>query len=1115
MKVNHAKYDNRLTALYEQWLAGEKIGADAGASSKAPNSAFSPLYGVDVDMSTLASVENEYQIDINPLNTMFAIGSSTDGGTAGVGIYRTSDGGLTWISVDASVYGVTAACCDPAVAYASDGSVYVGILDTSPAGQYTLYSTDNGATFVNRGLLPLPDRNNIATDPSNPNIVYTTYSDLPATNRIKGYRSTDRGVTWSTSFFVGDAGQPSGYQQSSQPQVASNGTLYVGYQEYINSGAGCSAGVNNEVARSTDGGATFTHTSFPIVQGGACTSAQAGRGIFCVNTGGSSFRSRSFPVLAIHPTNPNIVYLNYTGGDLETAYTCGTATGFHSDMLFRKSTDGGATFSAPTKINDDPQGKDQYYGWIDVAPNGTLWAGWHDRREDANNFLHRWYQASSTDQGATWRKLDGAVGNDPVADVTSLPSTFIGDYAGIAAKNDRVLGMWWDARGDPYTDPQVPPAQGTPTPTATGTQSTASPTRTATLTPIATATSCATGNYNIVVAAATIVPGTTNIGSVCDDCVTDVTIPFPFTLYDQTFTQVGLDSNGKAHFPTGASVFTNTCLPGAGMTYTIFPYWDDQRTDVGTGVGIFTSTSGTAPNRIFNIEWRTTYFSGGGTANYELRLYEAAPSRFEVIFGVVTQGNASATGGVQKNSTLFLQDFCNGVGTPTTGSRLYTLSGGGCPTGTPATATRTATTGIVSPTATCAPGGGPIVFNGSLATTDPTLATRMFRADPASTCAAPHVCPGPSGTGPFYYDTYTFTNTTGASACVNINLDPMTCTGTPFIHASAYLGAFDPTNVCTSNYLGDIGASPTTPKDFSVTVPAGGQVTLVVNAVTAGTGGACPGYQLTVTGAGGGGCASVTPATATRTATPLITSTAPPPPPTTSISTSTATTTSTSTVVPPTATSTVCPIQFSDVPSTNTFYANIRCLACRGIVSGYSDGTFRPNNQVTRGQLAKMVSNSAGFSEDPNPQIFQDVPPTQTFYDFINRLTRRGHMTGYVCGGPGEPCIPPGNMPYFRPQANATRGQTSKIVSNAAGFTEPPVGQTFEDVPPTHTFYDFIQRLASRNVMQGYPCGGPFEPCVPPGNRPYFRPGNDVTRGQSAKIVANTFFPGCDPAVRP
>src|SRR5207247_1113848 len=114
--------------------------------------------------------------------------------------------------------------------------------------------------------------------------------------------------------------------------------------------------------------------------------------------------------------------------------------------------------------------------------------------------------------------------------------------------------------------------------------------------------------------------------------------------------------------------------------YTIYPYWDDQLTN-GAGGGIFTSITGSTPNRIFNIEWRTTYFSGGGTANYELRLYEGQ-TRFDVIYGTVSQGNASATAGVQKNDTAFDQYFCNGSGGAATGAQSYTLPG--CtPTPTP------------------------------------------------------------------------------------------------------------------------------------------------------------------------------------------------------------------------------------------------------------------------------------------------------------------------------------------------------------------------------------------------------------------------------------------------
>ena len=219
-------------------------------------------------------------------------------------------------------------------------------------------------------------------------------------------------------------------------------------------------------------------------------------------------------------------------------------------------------------------------------------------------------------------------------------------------------------------------------------------------------------------------------------------------------------------------------------------------------------------------------------------------------------------------------------------------------------------------------------------------------------------------------------------------------------------------------------------------------------------------------------------------------------------------------LVQPTPTPTSCTAgQFSDLVPGSTFYPYVTCLVSRGIVSGYADCTFRPSNPVTRGQLSKIVSNAAGFSGPPMAQMFVDVPPGATFYDWVQRLASRGYIGGYPCGsGSGEPCVPPANLPYFRPGNNATRGQIAKIVSNAAGFSDPiPAGQfTFADVAEGSTFHLFVERLLLNRpvAMGGYPCGGPGEPCNPQ-NSPYFRPGNNATRGQTSKIVANTFFPNC------
>jgi hypothetical protein len=237
---------------------------------------------------------------------------------------------------------------------------------------------------------------------------------------------------------------------------------------------------------------------------------------------------------------------------------------------------------------------------------------------------------------------------------------------------------------------------GTPTPTPTGTPSP---------TPTATATPC-TGQYVIAQIGGSIVPGTTDTGNHGDDTVVTIALPFSYTLYDQTFTSINLSSNGNAQFVTTDTTFTNVCLPWAAHNYTIFPYWDDLYL-VNSGFGIFTSVSGSAPNRIFNIEWRAQYFPGSGTANVELRLYEGQ-TRFDVIYGTVTNGNTSATAGVQKDiAPNFTQYFCNGVGGAATGGQSYTLQSCGSPTPTP-TATATATAGTPTPTPSCTPSGSKI-----------------------------------------------------------------------------------------------------------------------------------------------------------------------------------------------------------------------------------------------------------------------------------------------------------------------------------------------------------------------------------------------------------------------
>jgi hypothetical protein len=135
-------------------------------------------------------------------------------------------------------------------------------------------------------------------------------------------------------------------------------------------------------------------------------------------------------------------------------------------------------------------------------------------------------------------------------------------------------------------------------------------------------------------------------------------------------------------------------------------------------------------------------------------------------------------------------------------------------------------------------------FTGTLAAGDPTLpGPRMFRDGIPSTCAAPKPCPATSGAAGNWYDTYTFVNPTASAQCVTI--DFTNTSANTFAHfVSAYLGSFNPANLCT-NYLADQGGSAAAGGNavFSFTLPASATMVLCVMGVTVGTGGT---YTMTV-----------------------------------------------------------------------------------------------------------------------------------------------------------------------------------------------------------------------------------------------------------------------------
>lgn len=160
---------------------------------------------------------------------------------------------------------------------------------------------------------------------------------------------------------------------------------------------------------------------------------------------------------------------------------------------------------------------------------------------------------------------------------------------------------------------------------------------------------------------ASIEPGIDLVSSPCDDCNAFISLPFAFAFYDMGFFSAIASSNGNLQFGSSNPSFSNDCLPADFMDFAILPYWDDLTLQA-PGTGIFTSVTGSEPDRIFNIEWRATILNTGEPVNFEIRLYENQP-RLDFIYGAQTGDGSSATVGIEESRFgRFTNLYCNHSG---------------------------------------------------------------------------------------------------------------------------------------------------------------------------------------------------------------------------------------------------------------------------------------------------------------------------------------------------------------------------------------------------------------------------------------------------------------------
>ncbi|UCF19051.1 MAG: glycosyl hydrolase [Gemmatimonadota bacterium] len=237
--------------------------------------------------------------------------------------------------------------------------------------------------------------------------------------------SRDGGRTFSRPLRLpaggGDALDGDNTVEGAVPAAGPDGTVYMAW----------SGPRGIEFSRSTDGGATWEAARTILDQPGGWDIEIQGLG-----------RANGMPVTAADISDGphrGTVYVNWA--DLRN----NDGLDGDADIFLARSSDGGATWSEPLRVNQDPLGndRDQFFTWMSVDPvDGSVNIVYYDRRAGDGRGVHV-YLARSTDGGRTFREYK-------ISDEPFVPDTrrFFGDYNGISAYGGRVACLWTHSTGE-------------------------------------------------------------------------------------------------------------------------------------------------------------------------------------------------------------------------------------------------------------------------------------------------------------------------------------------------------------------------------------------------------------------------------------------------------------------------------------------------------------------------------------------------------------------------------------------------------------------------------------------------------------------------------------------
>ena len=167
-----------------------------------------------------------------------------------------------------------------------------------------------------------------------------------------------------------------------------------------------------------------------------------------MNSGASSSRDPasityrrvfSFPALAVDRSGG-------ANGNVYVVWADELGTGSGPDILLSRSTDGGATWSAPIRVSDDTNGSYQFMPAIAVMPNGTVVVSFFDQRNTPGSTEYDIYAARSTNGGRSFRRNHKISNRTSDSTLDGFSGFFIGDYSGLAVSRYHAFPYWTDTR---------------------------------------------------------------------------------------------------------------------------------------------------------------------------------------------------------------------------------------------------------------------------------------------------------------------------------------------------------------------------------------------------------------------------------------------------------------------------------------------------------------------------------------------------------------------------------------------------------------------------------------------------------------------------------------------